>query len=137
MKNYEAKKASYFATPSPQLVRALHTALTQILDKPLAERFARHREASDRIKKAVAELGLQQVAANPDDQAHGMTAMYLPESVKPTDILPILGKKGVVFAGGIHKEIASRYIRFGHMGVSVVSCASFAFIDSFEIYRLT
>ncbi|KEZ42766.1 Alanine-glyoxylate aminotransferase 1 [Scedosporium apiospermum] len=120
MKNYEAKKASYFATPSPQLVRALHTALTQILDKPLAERFARHREASDRIKKAVAELGLQQVAANPDDQAHGMTAMYLPESVKPTDILPILGKKGVVFAGGIHKEIASRYIRFGHMGVSVL-----------------
>ena len=31
MKNYEAKKPSYFATPSPQLIHALHTALKQIL----------------------------------------------------------------------------------------------------------
>ena len=28
-------------------------------------------------------------------------------------------KKGVVFAGGLHKAIATKYIRFGHMGVSV------------------
>lgn len=121
MQNYEAKKPSYFATPSPQLIHALHTALTQILGKPLAERFAAHKAASDRIKKAVAALGLKQVAANPDEQAHGMTAIYLPETVKQADILPNLAKKGVVFAGGIHKEIATKYIRFGHMGVSVVS----------------
>jgi len=121
MKNYEAKKPSYFATPSPQLLHALHTALTQILEKSLAERFALHKEASDKIKKVVADLGLKQVASKPEDQAHGMTAMYLPESVKATDILPGLAKRGVVFAGGLHKEIAPKYIRFGHMGVSVVS----------------
>ena len=28
-------------------------------------------------------------------------------------------KKGIIFAGGLHKEIAAKYIRFGHMGVSV------------------
>ncbi|KAI1476585.1 alanine--glyoxylate aminotransferase [Daldinia eschscholtzii] len=123
MQNYEAKKPSYFATPSPQLIHALHTALTQILTKPLAERFARHREVSDKIKKTVAELGLKQVAANPDDQAHGMTAIYLPENVKATDLLPKLAKSGVVFAGGIHKEIAAKYVRFGHMGVSVTDPA--------------
>lgn len=121
MQNYEAKKPSYFATPSPQLVHALHTALTQILAKPLSERFARHREVSDRVKKTITELGLKQVAAKPEDQAHGMTAIYLPEGIKATDILPILAKKGVVWAGGIHKEIAPKYVRFGHMGVSVVS----------------
>ena len=121
MKNYEAKKPSYFATPSPQLVHALHTAVTQILTKPLSERFARHKEVSDKIKAAVAELGLKQVPIKPEDQAHGMTAIYLPENVKGTDILPLLAKKGVVFAGGIHKEIVAKYIRFGHMGVSVVS----------------
>ncbi|KAI2465699.1 alanine--glyoxylate aminotransferase [Annulohypoxylon bovei var. microspora] len=119
MQNYEAKKPSYFATPSPQLIHALHTALSQIFTKPLSERFARHREVSDNIKKAVTDLGLKQVATNPDDQAHGMTAIYLPETVKATDILPKLAKSGVVFAGGIHKEIAAKYIRFGHMGVSV------------------
>ncbi|KAK9772296.1 hypothetical protein SCAR479_10996 [Seiridium cardinale] len=119
MKNYEAKKPSYFATPSPQLIHALHTALTQILAKPLSERFAKHAEISDKIKKTVADLGLKQVASKSEDQAHGMTAIYLPETVKATDLLPRLAKVGVVWAGGIHKEIAPKYVRFGHMGVSV------------------
>lgn len=124
MQNYEAKKASYFATPSPQLIHALHTSLTQILAKPLSERFAAHRAASNQVKKAVAELGLKQVAANPANQANGMTAVYLPEEVKASDLLPSLLKKGVIFAGGLHKEIAAKYFRIGHMGVSVVSIDS-------------
>lgn len=121
MQNYENKKPSYFATPSPQLIHALQTALTQILAKPLTDRFAAHKAASDRVKAAVSKLGLKQVAANEADQAHGMTAIYLPETVKGTELLPRLAEKGVVFAGGIHKEIVSKYIRFGHMGVSIVS----------------
>jgi alanine-glyoxylate transaminase / serine-glyoxylate transaminase / serine-pyruvate transaminase len=119
MQNYEAKKPSYFATPSPQLVHALNTALKQILSKPLAERFQRHAEVSDYIKKAITDLGLKIVATKPEDQAHAMTAIYLPENVAIPDILPKLSGKGVIFAGGIHKAIATKYIRFGHMGVSV------------------
>lgn len=120
MKNYEAKKPSYFATPSPQLVHALNTALKQILAAgPLSERFAKHAEVSDKIKKAVTALGLKQVASDPAEQSHCMTAIYLPETVKATDLLPALAKKEVIFAGGIHKEIGPKYIRFGHMGVSV------------------
>lgn len=120
MQNYEAKKPSYFATPSPQLIHALHTSLTQILSRPLSERFSAHREASQKVKKAVADLGLKQVAPNPAEQANGMTAIYLPENVTGPVLLPNLLKKGVIFAGGLHKEIATKYIRFGHMGVSVV-----------------
>ncbi|TVY25095.1 Alanine--glyoxylate aminotransferase, partial [Lachnellula hyalina] len=119
MQNYEAKKPSYFATPSPQLIHALHTSLTQILSKPLSERFAAHRETSQKIKKAVAALGLKQLASDPADQANGMTAIYLPENVTAPVLLPNLMKKGVIFAGGLHKEIAAKYIRVGHMGVSV------------------
>lgn len=125
MQNYEAKKASYFATPSPQLIHALHTSLTQILSKPLSERFAAHRAASQKVKKAVADLGLKQLASNPADQANGMTAIYLPENVKAPELLPNLLKKGVIFAGGLHKQIATKYIRVGHMGVSVVSVPCF------------
>ncbi|KAL7819263.1 PLP-dependent transferase [Trichoderma aethiopicum] len=120
MQNYEAKKPSYFATPSPQLVRALNTALKQILARPLSERFQRHKEVSDKIKKTISDLGLQIVATKPEDQSHAMTAIYLPEGVQIPDILPKLLNKGVVFAGGLHKAIASKYIRFGHMGVSVM-----------------
>lgn len=123
MQNYEAKKPSYFATPATQLVHALHTALKQITSKPMAERFAVHRAASQRVKAAVAELGLQQLATKPENQANAMTAIRLPEGVTPPNILPLLGKRGVVFAGGLHKEIASTYIRFGHMGVSATDPA--------------
>jgi alanine-glyoxylate transaminase/serine-glyoxylate transaminase/serine-pyruvate transaminase len=119
MQNYEAKKPSYFATPSPQLVHALDTSLKQILSRPLDQRFADHRAASQKVKKAVADLGLKQLAAKPENQANGMTAIYLPEGITPPDVLPNLLKKGVIFAGGLHKEIATKYIRFGHMGVSV------------------
>ncbi|KAG0634539.1 pyridoxal phosphate-dependent transferase [Tuber brumale] len=121
MQNYEAKKPSYFATPSPQLVRALHTSLSQILSVPLDHRFQKHKEVSQKVKKAVAELGLRQLADKPECQANGMTAMYLPEGVATSDLLPRLMAKGVVFAGGLHKEIATKYFRFGHMGVSVTN----------------
>jgi alanine-glyoxylate transaminase/serine-glyoxylate transaminase/serine-pyruvate transaminase len=119
MQNYEAKKASYFATPSPQLIHALDVALKQILSRPLEQRFADHKAASQKIKKAVADFGLKQLASKPENQANGMTAIYLPEGVTPPDVLPNLLKKGVIFAGGLHKEIATKYVRCGHMGVSV------------------
>jgi alanine-glyoxylate transaminase / serine-glyoxylate transaminase / serine-pyruvate transaminase len=120
MKNYEALKPSYFATPSPQLVRALHTSLTRILSTPIEDRFAAHRAVSEKVKKAVTDLGLKQLASKPENQANGMTAMYLPDGMTPPDVLPSLLKKGVIFAGGLHREIATKYIRFGHMGVSVM-----------------
>ncbi|KAI9867183.1 MAG: hypothetical protein M1813_009461 [Trichoglossum hirsutum] len=119
MQNYEAKKASYFATPSPQLVRALHTSLSQILSVPLEKRFDIHKDTSQNVKKAITDLGLRQLAERPENQANGMTAIYLPEGVKAPELLPNLFKRGIVFAGGLHKEIATKYIRFGHMGVSV------------------
>lgn len=122
MQAYEAAgKPLYFATPSPQLIHALNTALKQILARPLSERFQRHKEVSDKVKKAVTDLGLSIVATKPEDQSHAMTAIYLPDGVQIADVIPKLFSKGVIFAGGLHKAIASKYIRFGHMGVSVVS----------------
>jgi alanine-glyoxylate transaminase/serine-glyoxylate transaminase/serine-pyruvate transaminase len=121
MRNYEAKKPSYFATPSPQLVRALHTSLMQITSVPLSERFEAHKAASKKVKDAVKALGLRQLANAPQDQANGMTAVYLPEGVTVPDLLPKLFAKGFVMAGGLHKEIATKYFRFGHMGVSVTN----------------
>ncbi|KAI9735000.1 MAG: hypothetical protein M1834_002083 [Cirrosporium novae-zelandiae] len=120
MQNYEAKKASYFATPSPQLIRALHISLTQLLSVPLANRFATHHAISRRIKTFITSLGLKQLASDPINQANGMTTIYLPEGITAPMLLPALAKKGVIFAGGLHKEIATKYVRLGHMGVSAM-----------------
>ena len=120
MQNYEAKKPSYFATPPTQLVHALHTALTQLLKKPISERIAQHEKISKKVKQAVSDLGLKQLATEPDNAANTMTAIYLPEGLTPPEILPKLMERGIIFAGGLHKEIATKYIRFGHMGVSAM-----------------
>ena len=118
MQNYEAKKPSYFATPPTQLVQALHTALKELLAGSLDDRFAQHAKVSKKVKAAVSDMGLKQLAQSDDDAANTMTAMYLPEGLTPPEILPTLMKKGVIFAGGLHKEIATKYIRFGHMGAT-------------------
>ncbi|KAF8248310.1 PLP-dependent transferase [Wilcoxina mikolae CBS 423.85] len=121
MRNYEAKKPSYFATPSPQLIHALHTSLTQITSVPMEQRFAKHHEVSRYVKNSLAEMGLKQLASEEACQANGMTAAFLPEGVTAPELLPKLLAKGVIFAGGLHKEIATKYFRFGHMGVSVTN----------------
>jgi alanine-glyoxylate transaminase/serine-glyoxylate transaminase/serine-pyruvate transaminase len=118
MQNYEAKKPSYFATPPTQLVQALHTSLTGILKKPMEDRFAQHQKISKYVKSKVNDMGLKQLATDPANAANTMTAIYLPEGLTPPEILPKLMSRGVIFAGGLHKEIATKYVRFGHMGVS-------------------
>lgn len=157
MQSYESKQPAYFATPSPQLIRALHTSLQQILtpspypaDQPssasstspstqpsttelLSNRFAAHRNASRRVKDVIEkELGLQQLADRPENQANGMTAFYMPEGVQAADLLPRLAKKGVILAAGLHRDIKGRYARMGHMGISVVRVSIHLLIHLFH-----
>ncbi|ANB14278.1 alanine--glyoxylate transaminase [Sugiyamaella lignohabitans] len=124
MRAYESDKPAYFATPAVQNVYALHEALRQITsggESAIVERFKVHQHASDRVKDTVEGLGLKLVAVRRDIAAHGMSAVYLPEGVQNTDLLPWFLKHKVVLAGGIHKEIATKYFRIGHMGVSVTN----------------
>lgn len=121
MQSYEKREIKYFATPPTQLVHALHTALTQILSRPLEQRFQQHRETSAQVKSAVTELGLVQLATDPKYQANGLTAVWLPEGLTAKELLQTMTDKGFVLSGGMHKEHGQRYIRFGHMGYSVVS----------------
>ena len=129
MQSYESKKPLYFATQPTQVITALHTALTQLLAQPLSERFEAHKKVSAKVKKAVADMGMKQLASKEENQASAMTAMYLPEGLTPPEVLPGLMKKGVIFAGGLHKEIATKYIRFGHMNVSVMDASERGEID--------
>lgn len=120
MQSYEKKEIKYFATPPTQLVHALHTALTSILSTPLEQRFQAHREKSAQVKAAITELGLTQLATDPKYQANGLTAFWLPEGLTAKELLATMTEKGFVLSGGMHKEHGQRYVRFGHMGYSVV-----------------
>ncbi|KAK4055841.1 hypothetical protein OIO90_003096 [Microbotryomycetes sp. JL221] len=123
MQSYEAGAPQYFATPPVNLIYALDASLKQIVEGrvSLEERFKLHREASKQFKAAVTKLGFKQVALNPEEAANGMTAVYVPEGIAPPALIKALADRGIVIAGGLHKEIKAKYVRFGHMGVSVTS----------------
>lgn len=122
MKAYEAGTPAYFATPPVQLIYAFNASLKSITKGNISvdERFKLHREASQQFKTAMTELGLKQIAVGPALAANGMTALYFPEGLVASDILPRLAKEGIVIAGGLHKDVKDKYFRVGHMGVSVV-----------------
>ncbi|KAF9054562.1 pyridoxal phosphate-dependent transferase [Panaeolus papilionaceus] len=126
MKAYESGNAAYFATPPVNLIYAFHASLQLITAKadhslPSVEaRFALHKEASNRVKNAAKKLGLKQLPRQDSEAANGMSALYFPEGITAGDLLPRLGKRGIVVAGGLHKDIKDKYFRIGHMGVTVV-----------------
>ena len=120
MQKYERKESSYFATPPTQIVRALHASLTAILSRTLKDRFRQHKEKSVQVKAAVNELGLRQLATRPENQANGLTAFWLPNGLSSEALLSKVRERGITLVGGMHKEVGHRYVRFGHMGYSVV-----------------
>jgi alanine-glyoxylate transaminase/serine-glyoxylate transaminase/serine-pyruvate transaminase len=122
MHAYEAGKGAYFATPPVNLIYAFHASLTQITkDSPsLEERFQLHRDVSKRIRDTAAELGLKPIPRDPAFASNGLTAIYLPNGVGAGDLLPRLSQRGVIAAGGLHKDIKDTYFRIGHMGISAV-----------------
>lgn len=121
MKSYEDGTPAYFATPPVNLIYALAETLKTITQGPISleDRFRIHKEASHRFKKEAEALGFKQVALDPSQAANGMTAVYTPDGIAPGQVVGALSKRGIVIAGGLHKDIKTKYIRFGHMGTSL------------------
>ncbi|GAA6060570.1 hypothetical protein JCM10212_006805 [Sporobolomyces blumeae] len=122
MESYEKGTPAYFATPSVNLIYALEASLKNIVSGSvsLQDRFKLHREAAAKFRSEVSKLGFRTVAASEDACANGMTAVYVPEGIAPPALIGALAERGIVIAGGLHKDIKTKYVRFGHMGVSVV-----------------
>lgn len=132
MQAYDKGSAAYFATPPTNLIWALQKSLTAITkgSPSLEERFALHKSASEYVKNEIEALGLKQVRFSPlcaesgwrmlpsyalqvtlssEEAANGMSAVYFPEGVTAADVIPELGKQGIIVAGGLHKDIKGLY----------------------------
>lgn len=126
MKAYEGGSPAYFGTPPTNLIYALHQSLTTITEGSvsLEERFQKTKEASQKVKNFLTEIGVKQLVADELQQsngaANGMTAARYPGGLKAPDVLPKMAQRGIVLGAGLHKECKDEYFRIGHMGVSVV-----------------
>ncbi len=118
MEAYEARKASYFATPAVNLVGALHVSLGQILAEGMEARAARHQRLGRACRAAVRALGLKQVPTAEEHAAATLTAPYFPPGVAGQELLARVKAAGAIVAGGLHPEIKASYFRIGHMGAT-------------------
>ncbi|KAI5999516.1 pyridoxal phosphate-dependent transferase [Pisolithus albus] len=109
MHAYERNGAAYFATPPVNLIMRRCSKSFQG-PVPLQDRFKAHKEASRRVKNAAAALGLRCVPLSGDVSANGMTAIYFPDGLAASDIMPRLLKKDVVVAGGLHASIKGLFM---------------------------
>jgi alanine-glyoxylate transaminase/serine-glyoxylate transaminase/serine-pyruvate transaminase len=138
MESYEKGTPAYFATPpvvraflskqparrslltahcflEQNLLYALEASLNNIISGPvsLEDRFKLHREAAKKFRQEATQLGFKTVALSEDVAANGMTAVYVPEGVEPPKLIGALAERGIIIAGGLHKDIKTKYIRFG------------------------
>jgi len=122
MKGYESGTPAYFATPPVNLIHAYHQSLSQITKATLSldERLKLHRETSSRIKAAAKNLGLSQLPTHPEIAANGMTALWCPDGVKSSELVPAFLQRGVVIAGGLGTR-KDKYFRIGHMGSTAIN----------------
>ncbi|MCD6135320.1 alanine--glyoxylate aminotransferase family protein [Candidatus Bipolaricaulota bacterium] len=116
MSAYEARKASYFATPPVNLICALNVSLERILGEGMEARFARHQRFKRAFQEALRVLGLKQVPTDSRHAAATLTAPYYPSGITGSEFLPKVKAAGVTLAGGLHPDIKDRYFRIGHMG---------------------
>eukprot|EP01083_Nonionella_stella_P090902 254062_1 len=119
MRAYKAGKPSYFSTPNVNLILALNQSQRLILGEGIDNVIRRHKEFSRVFRNAMQAIGLEFVTVRNDIYAACVTAIKFPKVVDGKALLEyIKDDKGVVFAGGLHKDIKTTYFRVGHMGIS-------------------
>jgi alanine-glyoxylate transaminase/serine-glyoxylate transaminase/serine-pyruvate transaminase len=129
MQAYESRKPSYFGTPAVQNIMALHVSLGRILQHSMDDVFKRHREVNARIKAHLTDkLGLRLVPLSLEMASNSLSAVYYPEGVVPSTLLSSMGEQGVVIAGGLHRAIATKYFRIGHMGITVMDDEALGYV---------
>ncbi|BCV19962.1 pyridoxal-phosphate-dependent aminotransferase family protein [Moorella sp. Hama-1] len=102
-------------TPAVSLLYGLRESLRLLREETLVGSFARHALMRDMVRAGVRSLGLDLLA---DDSvaSPAVTAVCVPEGLKPADIItPLREKFGVVVAGG-QGEVKDRVFRLGHLG---------------------
>lgn len=117
MEAYEARKPSYFATPSVNLIQALEQSLKLILEEGVDERFARHKRLAKKFRAEMKALNLSFIPVSEEVQANTLTAPYYKNESKGGAFLKRVNENGVVIAGGLLPSHKTQYFRVGHMGI--------------------
>ena len=116
MAKYYEPPHVYHHTPSPPLFYALHQGLAAIEEEGLANRWERHRQASDRLIRGLGELGFEPLVKNPDDRLWHLTTVMPPAGVDEARLRTrLVEEHNIEIAAGLG-ELAGKILRIGTMG---------------------
>ena len=100
-------------TPAHTLILALRAALARIKDEGIENVWQRHRKMSEACQAGVQALGLELFSSRP---AEGLTAFYVPEGFKDSQIRGKLTDRFGISTVGGQEKLKGKIIRIGHMG---------------------
>jgi len=102
-------------TPAVSLLYGLEEALRMVAEETLAGSFRRHALLRDMVRAGVKALDLELLAGD-EVASPSVTAVKVPEGLKPADIIsPLRERHGVIVAAG-QGEVKDRVFRIGHLG---------------------
>ncbi len=118
---YEKQQPAYFATPNVNLIKAFNHSIKLLNQHNIHTLFTLHEETAKRFRAAMKSMNLKFVPRDEKYTANTLLAIYYPETpnFKATEFLPAVSKSNVILAGGLHKDIKTKYFRVGTMGYSV------------------
>ncbi len=105
-------KEQPFTTPPVTVITALHKSLQLLSEEGIAQFRQRHYEASNYVRKRLAEIGYEVPSTMPHP---GITLFLLESKEKRDQLLEFLKGKGYLIAGG-KGVFEGREARIGHMG---------------------
>lgn len=120
MRDYEARKPCYFATPATNHIGALRVGLDQMLATPggMDGYFKQHRDTKTMIHSKLAESGLTLLTESSEISSNLLSCIRYPKGKGAADVIPQMKAAGWIIAAGLHPKCAAEYFRIGHMGYS-------------------
>jgi aspartate aminotransferase-like enzyme len=117
MAHKEAARGQTPFTPAISVFYGLREALRLFNDEGLQTVLARHRRIGAYTREGVKKLGLRLVPVDERRASDTVTAFWLPDGMKDSDVMERLRLEyGVVLAGG-QGDLTGRILRIGHLGL--------------------
>jgi 2-aminoethylphosphonate-pyruvate transaminase len=101
-------------TPAVQIYYAFEEALNELLEEGVANRIARYKKASTRIRERLAQLGVKTLLPA-DSLSNTITAFHLPSGLGYAALHDRLKEKGFVIYAG-QGQLEAKIFRIANMG---------------------
>ena len=103
-------------TPATNLLFGLRESLTMLREEGLQNVFKRHERLAEATRRAVRAWGLENVALDPKEYSHSVTAVYTPAGHSADAFRKVVLERFNMPLGSGLGKLADKVFRIGHLG---------------------